>query len=100
MLLAVEITKYINHKLRLAQVSAFYQRPQIRQSIDWACNLRQALRFNASSYGERDLAQLTIQCQQHLYKLLPAEANKSYRSSLENYHKILNYCKTVLQPKS
>lgn len=94
-MLLPEVTRYLNHKLRLAQVSPYYQRPACTHSLQWAHQFRNWLRFCANN-DERQIAHLVISCQHHLKNLLPAEANKSYQSSLNNYNKILTACKQLL----
>lgn len=94
-MLLPEVVKYINHKLKLAQVSTYYRRPGLQQSLQWAYNFKNYLRFQANG-NEKYIAQNLLACQSHLKNLLPAEANKSYRSSLDNYNKILNTCKQLL----
>lgn len=100
MTLVTELKAYINHKLRLAEVSDYYKRPQLQQAIQWAGNMRGYLTHQSEAIQERSLAQMVLSSQKHLFSLLPAERNTSYLSSLQKFYKIINHCRTLLQPKA
>jgi len=91
------LAKYINHKLRLSTCSQYYRSPELRTSLEWAYYMQKLLIFQRHAITEKDVARLVINNEKHLFKIIPCERNKSYKSSLENYHKIINLCKASLQ---
>ena len=99
-MLTAKVLTYINHKLTLASKSRYYMSPELRSALDWGYRMQQYFRYNRSNISEAEAARLVMGSQSMLYKLLPCERNSSYKSSLENYHSIINLCRHALQPKT
>ena len=95
-----DVSKYLAHKLHLAETSFYYKRPEAKQSIQWAYSMSQYLKFQARQISERDLAYMLKNAKQHLENLLPYPENKSFTSSQNNLQKILSKCSELLQPKN
>ena len=94
-----EVTRYIKHKVVLANVSNHYLNFQRLQSLQYCDSLRQLFCRQQQYLSKQDVARFVLQNKNHLFAILPAEGNKSYKSSLDKYNAILTYSQEILKPK-
>lgn len=98
--LSREVTKYIKHKVVLANVSNHYLQFQRLQALQYCDSLRQLFCRQREYLSTQDVARFVLQNKSHLLAILPAEANKSYKSSLEKINAIVAYSQEILKPKN
>jgi len=98
--LAAEVTKYIKHKVVLADVSNHYLEIARLQALQYCHSLKQMFCYQKQHLTPQDIARFVLQNKQHLFKILPHEENKSYKSSLEKYNKIIAEGELLLKPKT
>lgn len=94
-----DVSKYLSHKIHLAETSPWYKQASMQSSIQWAYSMQQFLRFKGRQLREQELALMLRPCTRHLENLVPSPNNKSYKSSIEKLNQIINRCREVLQPK-
>jgi hypothetical protein len=98
--LAREVTKYIKHKIHLADHSPFYMDPGALVALQFCYGLVQLFCRQKQYLTKQDIARFVIQNKNHLFNILPSPNNKSYTSSLEKYNSIIAESELTLKPKS
>lgn len=94
-----QICKYIKHKVVLANVSSHYMNFQRLQALQYCDSLMKLFTYQAQNLTERDIATYILQNKQHLEMILPAEGNKSYKSSYTNLTEMIEYSQKLISKK-
>lgn len=98
--LKLEICKYIKHKVVLANVSSHYLNFQRLNALQYCDSLLKLFKYQGQYLTERDIATFILQNKQHLQMILPAEANKSYKSSFIKYNELIEYSTNLFKPNA
>lgn len=94
-----KVKRYINHKIVLSKNSTWYNNPKQKIAIEHAWYLMKSFCNDAPYLKDQDVARLVIANRQHLFNIIPAELNPSYKSSLTNYNEIIKESEKLLLPK-
>ena len=97
--LTERINRYVNH-CRIIMThshSSLYKTTTRWNALDFALELQ---RHCSNGGSVRELCRHALQIKHHLYALLPLQSNASYNRSLADINGIIDFCKTILTPKT
>lgn len=97
--LASEISRYIKHKLVLANYSNHYLNLNILHSLQEADMLLKLFCRQKQYLTTHDIARFILQNKNNLLNILPSSANKSYESSYKKINNILQHAEQTLKPR-
>jgi len=100
--LAAEVKTYIKHKRNIADNSTgpHYLNFQRMAALQRCWTLLNLFCYQLQYLTPHDVARFVLQSKQDLFTILPAEENKSYKSQLDKYNKIIEFAQNTLKPKN
>ncbi len=99
--LKAEISKFIKHKVRIANSNSshYLEIPRL-QALQFCDSLRKLFCYQAAYLTKHDIARQILQNKMHLQNILPCPLNSSYKSSVEKLEIIIATAEETLKPKT